>query len=69
MNKLYTMPNCPKCEYAKKILKNAGIEYEEVTDVQKAIDQGYTSAPVFEYEASGAYMKYPDIIKAFKGDD
>ena len=46
---LYTT-HCPKCKVLEKKLAQKGIEYIEVSDIQKMNQLGFHSAPVLEVD-------------------
>ena len=47
--KLYTT-HCPRCRVIEKKLAQKKIEYEEVTNMDKMLKLGFTSAPMLEVD-------------------
>lgn len=41
---------CPKCKVLEAKLKQSGIEFEEVNDVDLMVEKGFRSAPVIEVD-------------------
>lgn len=58
--KLYTT-HCPKCMVLESKLKDKGIEYEEITDVDVMLEKGFQQAPVLEVD--GEIMDFPTANK------
>ena len=54
MIKIYSKPNCVKCEFAKKYLKGNNVEFEEIDVFEDAEalkmlrDMGYSEMPVVD---------------------
>lgn len=42
--------HCPKCNVLIHKLKEANIEYEEITDTDTMINKGFTTVPVLEVD-------------------
>lgn len=70
--KVYTLPRCPKCIWAKKYLTKRGIDYKELPlnhpanmKVRKTlVAKGVKSAPYVEIINSDG-----EIVKTYAGDD
>lgn len=58
--KIYTKNDCPKCKILKAIANRRNFDFEEETNLQPVIDQGYTSVPVMELDGN-----YYDFNRAF----
>ena len=56
--------HCPKCNVLEKKLKSAGIEYEEVDDVNVMLGMGLTSAP--NLEVDGQIMDFAQATNWIK---
>lgn len=52
--------NCPQCKGVERLLKTKGIEFELVTDMDKVLATGKTSAPILQTE-EGEYLIGKDI--------
>ena len=54
MFKVYSKENCINCDKIKKILNEKGIEFEEIKDIEKAIEigsaNGIRSMPIVEMD-------------------
>ena len=54
MVKVYSKENCINCDKIKKILNEKGIEFEEIKDIEKAIEigsaNGIRSMPIVEMD-------------------
>lgn len=61
MIKLYST-NCPKCKVIGMKLKQKGIEYEEITDVNEMLGLGIKSAPMLSLE-DGNLLNFTDAVK------
>lgn len=53
--------NCPKCNVLDAKLKQAGIEYDVVTDENVMIEKGFSSAPMLEVD--GEEMGFMEALK------
>ena len=60
MVKIYTT-GCPRCKILEKKLKDQGVVYEEITDVDKMISLGIDSVPVMVYNG----VRY-DFVEAIQ---
>ena len=62
MIKLYST-NCPKCKVIEMKLKQANVEFEVITDIDKVVEvgkaNGLTSAPILQVDNN-----YYDFAKA-----
>ena len=58
--KIYTT-GCPRCKILEKKLKDQGVLYEEITDVDKMISLGIDSVPVMVYNG----VRY-DFVEAIQ---
>lgn len=67
MNILFTTPGCAKCQFAKRVLDEAKIEYTLSTDVNEAKTYGIMSVPTLVM--SDKIYHFPDIIKLKNGGD
>lgn len=54
---VFTSPGCPMCMILKSHLKDAGIEYEECTDIDRMLDMGLLHAPMMQVDG-GALMNF-----------
>ena len=61
MVKLYST-RCPKCKVIEMKLKQKGIEYEEITDVNAMLELGIKSAPMLGLE-DGKLLNFTDAVK------
>ena len=54
MVKVYSKENCINCDKIKKILNEKGIKFEEIKDIEKAIEigsaNGIRSMPIVEMD-------------------
>lgn len=57
---LYTT-HCPKCNVLMTKLKQKGVDYKEITDVDVMRDRGFMSAPMLEVD--GKIMTFVEAIK------
>ena len=48
--KLYSLKGCPMCEYAKKVLSEKAVEFEQIMDVDVMSQKGISHVPVLETE-------------------
>ena len=48
---------CPRCVVLEKKLKQKGIDYEEVNDVDIMKEKGYLSVPVLEVDGTSMDFK------------
>lgn len=51
---------CPKCLIVEKKLKDKGIEFEEVTNINAMLEKGFMVAPMLEVD--GEVMDYTKAI-------
>ena len=56
--------HCPKCNVLEKKLKAAGIEYEEINDVNIMLEKGLQSAP--NLEVNGQIMDFTQATNWIK---
>lgn len=56
---------CPRCKQLEKKLKEKGIEYTEVTDVDKMIEIGLVEVPVLE--VNGEKLDYQRALHWVNG--
>ena len=42
--------HCPKCQILEKKLKQKGIDYNEINDIQQMLDMGLKSVPWLEVD-------------------
>lgn len=52
--------HCPQCNVLESKLKQKGIQYEEVNDVNVMVEKGFMSAPVLEVD--GEVMNFGNAI-------
>ncbi len=57
--------HCPKCKVLETKLKQAGLNYTEVDDVEEMIKKGFRMAPVLEVD--GQVMDFMAANKFLKG--
>lgn len=68
MIKVYSKPNCIKCEMAKRYLTNKGVEFQEIDVLEdnKALaslrDKGYAELPVVDIDGDFHTGFRPDIL-------
>lgn len=53
--------HCPQCLRLEALLKQKGITYEEVNDVDLMIGMGFRSMPMLDVD--GEVMKFADALK------
>ena len=53
--------HCPKCSVLEKKLKQANIEYTEISDVRTMLAKGMTSAP--NLEVDGKLMGFTEAVE------
>jgi len=65
---IYTKPNCPQCDYLKKIIdsKSYVVEYDEITgdNIGMLKDLGAKTAPVILFE--GRVISIQEYVKAME---
>ena len=49
--------HCPKCCVLEKKLKQKGISYEEVNDIEMMKEKGYIAVPVLEVDGTSMDFK------------
>ena len=64
MNVTLYSTHCPKCNVLEKKLKAAGIEYEEINDVNIMLEKGLQSAP--NLEVNGQIMDFTQATNWIK---
>ena len=64
MNVILYSTHCPKCNVLEKKLKAAGIEYEEVNDINVMLEKGLQSAP--NLEVDGQIMDFTQATNWIK---
>ena len=68
MIKIYSKPNCIKCEMAKRYLTNKGVEFQEIDVLEddKALallrDKGYAELPVVDVNGEFHTGFRPDVL-------
>ena len=68
MIKVYSKPNCVKCEFTKKYLTDKGIEFEEIDVFENAEalqmlrDKGYSEMPVVDINGERHTGFQPNIL-------
>ena len=68
MIKIYSKPNCIKCEMAKRYLTNKGVEFQEIDVLEddKALallrDKGYAELPVVDVNGEFHTGFQPNIL-------
>lgn len=68
MIKVYSKPNCKQCEFAKKYLRDKGVEFKEIDVLQdeEALtmlrDNGYAQMPVVDIDGVKHTGFRPDIL-------
>ena len=67
MLKLYSLKNCPMCNYAKQLMAQKNISYEQITDVDVMSAKGIAHVPVLETEDGNlltgkALIQYLNIL-------
>ena len=53
--------HCPKCNVLEKKLKEKGVQYTEVNDVDKMLAMGFTEVPVLS--VSGNNYKFSEALR------
>lgn len=56
---------CPKCKVIEAKLKQKGIKYEHITDVEIMLEKGFMSMPVLE--ANGTTMNFTEANNWING--
>lgn len=56
--------HCPKCKVIESKLKQVGLEYTEVTDVDEMLKRGFRMAPILEVD--GQIMDFSAANKFLK---
>lgn len=65
---LYHSDGCPKCMILERALKEKGIEYESVTDIDVMLKKGFMSVPVLGVgEDTLAFPQALEYVKNYKG--
>ena len=65
---VYSKPNCMQCEFAKKYLKDKGVDFKEINvfEDEKALtmlrDAGYAQLPVIDINGEKHTGFRPDIL-------
>ena len=68
MIKVYSKPNCIKCEMAKRYLTNKGVEFQEIDVLEddKALallrDKGYAELPVVDVNGEFHTGFQPNVL-------
>ena len=68
MIKIYSKPNCIKCEMAKRYLTNKGVEFQEIDVLEddKALallrDKGYAELPVVDVNGEFHTGFQPNVL-------
>ena len=68
MIKVYSKPNCVKCEFTKKYLTDKSIEFEEIDVFENAEalqmlrDKGYSEMPVVDINGERHTGFQPNIL-------
>ena len=57
--------HCPKCKVIETKLKQAGLQYTEIDDVEKMLSLGIRMAPMLE--VNGKLMDFSDANRFLKG--
>ena len=57
--------HCPRCIVLTKKLQNAGIQYNEVNDVEIMKSKGFQEAP--KLEVDGTIMGFKEAVEWLKG--
>lgn len=57
--------HCPKCKVIEAKLKQAGLEYTEVNDVNTMLQLGYRTAPILDVD--GQILDFSNANKFLKG--
>lgn len=61
MSVVFYSTHCPKCRMLEIKLRQTGVDYSEVTDVDKMIEKGMTSAPALEVD--GKMMNFKESMQ------
>ena len=56
---------CPRCDILEKKLKDKGVDYIHVTDVDKMLELGFKDVP--KLEVDGEVFDFGDAIKWVNG--
>ena len=56
---------CPRCDILEKKLKDKGVEYTHVTDVEEMLNLGFKDVP--KLEVDGEIYDFGDAIKWVNG--
>lgn len=59
--------HCPRCLVLSKKLQNAGIPYEEISDIAVMTAKGFKEAPKLEL-ADGTVMNFKEAVEWLKGN-
>lgn len=57
MNVFFYSTHCPKCKVLETKLKQKGIGYEEINDVNVMKEKGFMSAPMLEVDGTAYDFK------------
>ena len=61
MEVIFYSTNCPKCKVLMTKMKQKGIEYKEINDVELMLSKGIKSAPALEID--GKVMDFTESVK------
>ena len=61
MEVIFYSTNCPKCKVLMAKMKQKGIEYKEINDVDFMLSKGIKSAPALEID--GKVMDFTESVK------
>lgn len=61
MNVIFYSTHCPKCKVLEMKLKQKGIAYEEVNDMEAMQAKGFMSVP--KLEVDGVVYDFKDAVK------
>ena len=61
MEVIFYSTNCPKCKVLMAKMKQKGIEYKEINDVDFMLSKGIKSAPAIEID--GKVMDFSESVK------
>ena len=64
MNIVLYSTHCPKCNILETKLKQSGIVYEEINDMDLMLSKGFTSVP--KLEVDGVVYDYKDAVDWIK---
>lgn len=56
---------CPRCDILEKKLKDKGVEYTHITDVEEMLNLGFKDVP--KLEVDGEIYDFGDAIKWVNG--